>query len=267
MARRACSKPHKPGPQARALERMRLLYEEGGYLDEFEELKQYSHFDELSDDEWSAVWRHVLAASNECPSADESRLRFLVDGAAYSSGWFFGFKIHSGPKRSDLKTWTAEASAFLKRVRDFRGAATKFFGEPDEDPTEPYDPWPQRWILAHLDNLALAVESHIRRETIELKQSPPDQPNSLKPELDLWRARLMLAWSETCGLSTKNSKHLRGFLLDAQRPYLTAGAPELLTDRMARHFLERWNGGEIPKPDTSLWVLLHDARSDNLKKG
>jgi hypothetical protein len=261
MARPAWTKPQKPlGPQARALERWRVQLEEAGFSDEFEALKQQgNHFDNLSDEEWLAVWHHVVAGSTDSRSpADETRVRYLVDDAAYSSGWFVGYIVLESLKRSQLKTWATEDLAFLKRVTDFRDAAAIFFGEPDGDPTEPYDPWPQRRILAHLDNLAASVKSHIGRQMVLLKQTPPDPPNSVKPDLDRWRARLMLVWSETCGLSSKNSKHLRGFLRAALHPYMPLAE---LSDKTSRYFIDCWNRGEVERPETSLMVRLHDDTS------
>ena len=55
-------------------------------------------------------------------------------------------------------------------------------------------------------------------------------------------ARLILVWSEGCHLTSKNSRHLRWFTMDALRPHQT------VTERMAEQFIERWNRGKIPRP-------------------
>lgn len=248
----------KLSPQQRVIERWRAEFGEHGW--DIEGYAQQNHFDNLDDEEWAAVWRHV-ASKNE--TVDESRVRFLVDDAAYSSGWFVGFKVYSGLTQAELKEWMDEKHAFLSQTRQYIDSAIRFFGEPDNDPTEPYDPWPERRILPHLTRLADRLNRDIDRDKRALNEMPPDLPNSAQPELDLWRARLMVVWSQTCGLSTKNSMALRGFLLDALRPYMPRAE---LTDRVGEYFIKRWNEGKIGAPETSLLAELHNERANKLEK-
>ena len=45
----------------------------------------------------------------------------------------------------------------------------------------------------------------------------------------------ILVWTEGCKLPSKNSMHLRGFIIDALRPYQSG----IVTERMAEQFIER----------------------------
>ena len=56
----------------------------------------------------------------------------------------------------------------------------------------------------------------------------------------------MIIWETACKLEVRNTKKLRGFLLDAQRPYMPRAE---LTDRMAKHFIKRWVSGDVMSGD------------------
>jgi hypothetical protein len=246
-------------PQQRAIEKKRAEWRALGVgsahdfdPDTFNWEKYGEHFDRLSDDEWAAVWRHVCAASGK-PLPDETRLRELVDDAAYSSGWFAGFgELHIS--RADYRRFAGEKRRFLKRVQEFRHQMAEFFGEPPCDHKEPYDPWGlYRPVIPLLDDLAAILEHRIAQNEETAASIKGDPPNAAKPKLDLWRARLVLAWQNECGLPVENNKQLRGFLLDALQPYMPRAE---LTDRIAKHFVKRWLAGEVKNPGTSLLQRL-----------
>lgn len=211
-------------------------------------------FDPLSDDEWARVWKHILNASGHEPSIDEVRVRNLVDDAALSSGWFAEFgELHIS--QADFRRFATEKQSFASKVQEFRRVLAEFFGEPPTDHTEPYDPWERdRPILAALDRLHAVLEARIAQD-IEASSfmKGKDFPNAAQPELDRWRARLVLIWQQN-GLPITNTKELRGFLLDVLQPYMLGQ----LTDRSARHFIARWLAGEIRDPGDSLVQRLRD---------
>jgi hypothetical protein len=254
----------KPSPQQRAIEKQRALWRElsfGKVYDDFDpdtfDWEKYGeHFDNLSDDEWELVWRHVVSAARDRLLPDETRVRGLVDNAAYSSGWFFGYgELHIS--RADYRRFADEKRHFLKKTRNFRNEMAEFLGEPPCDHKEPYDPWDSwRPVLPALDDLAKFLEHQIAQDeeagSFMIKHDPA---NSAKPELDIWRARLVRAWRDECSLPVKNTTHLRGFLLDALRPYMPRAE---LTDRMAKHFLNRWIAGKVQDPGISLLDRLTD---------
>lgn len=187
----------------------------------------------------------------------------------------------------------------MKKVKSFRIAAAEYFGEPDGDPAERYDLWPERRILPVIRRIERRVELQINywedlgrrwldvvdgqqrlttltlllsaiRANVPAKEAEklasnaapsadnprsvgPGRPNSAKPARDWWMARLVLIWRDDCGLPVENTKHLKGFLLDCLRPY-----PNVMTDRMAKHFVERWKAGKIDEPGPSLLRTLTD---------
>jgi hypothetical protein len=98
--------------------------------------------------------RHVIAAFGGRPLPDQNRVRELVDDASFSSGWFFGF----GTLRifhSDYRKFADKKRRFLRKTLQFRDELAEFFGEPDIDPKEPYDPWGEwRHVVPALDDLA-----------------------------------------------------------------------------------------------------------------
>ncbi len=214
--------------------------------------KYGEYFDALSDDEWARVWAHVVAVSTRVPS--EVRVRELVNDAALYSGWFAGYSI-SHISQADLGRYANEKRRALRKVQNFRREMSEFFGPPSSDWKEPYDPW-QHWrkILAELDDLAKVLEHRISLDERDIESAKDhDPPSAAKPALDCWRARLLLVWENECGLPTRNSKHVRGFLLEALRPYMPRAE---LTDRMAKYFIKRWLAGEVERPGPSLGQRL-----------
>lgn len=238
-----------PSPQERALERWRRRAKEGGY-DPSEIDQDENHYDKMSDEEWAGVWRHVVAAVGNKPMPEEGGIRELVDDAAYSSGWFVNYQYYD-PKPSDLRRYAEEKRAFLKKVALFRAAATEFFGD-DVDETERYQPWErEKKILPVLMDLEYILVKQILQDEERADRLGPEPPNTLKPERDLWMARLLVAWRDGCGLPVTNSKYLRGFLSDAVRPYRNDS-----DDRAAKYFIKRWVDGAIDEPSPSLSMRL-----------
>ena len=201
-----------------------------------------SRFSNLSETEWSSVWSHVKAASGKASLPDEAHIRKLVDNSALLSGYFSDFG-EIGVDKQTYSELIKESRKFLEETESFISAAAIFFGEPD-DSSDPYDPWPERKILRELEKLRASVIWRIERLEWEARDAEPAPPNTAKPERDKWMARLILVWSEVCQLPSKNSKHLRGFIIDALRPYQTG----TVTERMAEQFIERWNSGKITRP-------------------
>ena len=89
-------------PQRRAIEKKiavwRELREEGLDAEEKFDPAKYDWeklgplFDELSDEEWAGMWKHVRDPPRpKRPLPAERRVRDLVDDAAFSSGWFADF--------------------------------------------------------------------------------------------------------------------------------------------------------------------------------
>jgi hypothetical protein len=250
-------------PQERAIEKKRALFRSlrasSTYdfdPDTYDWAKQGEHFDDVSDEEWSLVWRHVLAGSQIHPT-NESRVRELVNDAAYSSGWFaeYGGELHIS--RADYRRFAEEDRRFLRKAQQFRNEMNAFFGEVPTDHKDPFDPWDvYRPVMPALDDLADYLQRRIdddeRRALIV-----EDAPNSVKRELDQWRARLLVVWGSECGLAIQNTKHLRGFLLDALRPYMPRAE---LTDRMAKHFINKWLAGGVKDPGPSLLYRLREDK-------
>jgi hypothetical protein len=196
----------------------------------------------LSDTGWLSVWDHVKSVSGQGPLPDEARIRELVDHSAMLSGHFRSF----GEIGLDRQTYSAIVKRnrkFLKEIESFVSAAAEFFGWPG-DSSDRYDPWPERKIIGELWALRDNVKLSIEKAECEARDAEPAPPNTAKPERDKWMARLILVWTEGCKLPSKNSKHLRGFIIDAMRPYQTG----IITERMAEQFIERWNSGKIARP-------------------
>jgi hypothetical protein len=257
----------KLSPQQRAIKKKRALWRElnvGKVYEDFNpdtfNWEEYGEqFDNLSDEEWALVWRHVVAALTDKPLPDQTSVRELVDDAAYSSGWFAEYgELHIS--RADYRQLADEKRRFLKNLQHFRSEMAEFFGERPCDHKEPYDPWDSwRPVLPVLDDLAVNLENSIvQDEEAAAFIMKYDPPNAAKPELDTWRARLVMAWKKECGLPVSNTRHLRGFLLDALRPYMPRAE---LTDRMAKHFLKRWLAGKVRNPGVSLLDRLKDKSS------
>jgi hypothetical protein len=242
-------------PHQRAIEKKRAIFRElqssGVRLDFDPDTydggnteKQY--FDRLSNDEWAVVWKRISHASSEPALIDEARIRELVDDAAMSSGWFaeYGGEARYW-SRAQLKQYANEKHRFLKKLQTFRHEIVVFLGPPSEDYPEFYDPWERyRPVVPVLDRLAAQLEHEIGEYKREVSTAT-DPPNAAKPELDLWRARLLLAWQNECHLRIENTKHLRGFLIAALEPYMPRAE---LTDRMAKHFIKRWLSGKVEMP-------------------
>jgi hypothetical protein len=254
----------KLSPQQRAIQKKRDQWREWrasgkSFTNDFDpdtfNWEEYGeHFDELSDEEWAAVWKHVVAPRAEKTLPDEANIRDLVNDAAYSSGWFVGHReLHIS--RADYRRFADEKRRFLKKAQQFRQEMIEFLGEPPSDHKEPYDPWDFcRPVIPVLDDLAAVLDHRIAQdEEAAAFMQNKDPPNAAKPELDQWRARLVLAWQDGCGIPIENTNHLRGFLLNALRPYMPRAE---LTDRMAKHFIKRWRAGEVKNPGTSLLQRL-----------
>jgi hypothetical protein len=207
-------------------------------------------FSYLSDTEWSSVWDHVKSVLGQGPLPDEAHIRELVDHSAMLSGYFSSYG-EIGLDRQTYSRIVKRDRKFLKETESFISAAVEFFGEPDGS-SEPYDPWPDRKIIGELWALRVNVKRDIERAEWEARDAEPAPPNTAKPERDKWMARLILVWSEGCQLTSKNSKHLRGFIIDALRPYQTG----IVTDRMAEQFIERWNSGKIARPSRGPFGLF-----------
>jgi hypothetical protein len=219
-------------------------------------------FRKLSDIEWTAIWKCVKAASGKRPLPNETQIRRRVNESAWLSGYFFAFAAL--PYRQTYLEFAKIIRKFLRLTDAYLLAATKFFEEPDdtaillrgqadayllrapkflEKPNERVPPpRAEQKILSELQNLKACLEQKIVDYERLSREAPPPPPSAAKPERDQWMARLILVWSKDCGLSSNNSKHLRAFLINALRPY------QLLTDRKAEQFINRWNRGEIPHP-------------------
>ena len=256
-SKKSVLRPHKQPASAlaRAVREMQRAAE-GKLEDEIDWIKieRRRHFDRLSDAEWQAVWVNVITAlGKRLPTAKPEQIRGSVDDAALSSGWFFEFQdgIKISPK--DFRDWANRGQQFLQELISFKSAAAKFFGEPDDSPNDTYDPWPERTILRELELLEHRVGRQIAKYYESARSTPKAAANSAKPERDLWMSRLMLIWTEECGLSAKNSKHLRQFIVSAVRPYIGN-----ISDRAAEQFIERWNRGKIERPQQSLWSRLRN---------
>ena len=244
-------------PQQRAIEKKRALLREFRASDfdpdTYDWQKHGEYFDNLSDDEWAGVWKHVRFASHREPLPDEARVRELVDDAAISSGWFaeWGGELHFS--RADYHGFAIENRRFLKKIQQFCHDMADFFGAPPCDHKEPYDPWARyRPVIPALDHLSAVLERKITEDEHNAS-SADDPPNAAKPELDAWRAGLMLVWQNECRLPIENSKSLRGFLIAALRPYVPGQ-----TDRMAKHFITKWLAGKVTAPPMSLRQLFGD---------
>ncbi len=249
-------------PQQRAIEKKRAQWREwrasglgwaAGFDPETYDWKRDGeHFDKLSDDEWAVVWKRVRAASCKKPSLNEASVRALVDDAAYSSGWFAEFGGELYFSRADYHRLAETKRRFLKKVQQFRNEISNFFGAPPDDHKEPYDPWEMyRQMVPVLAHLAADLGRRITDDE-ENALLVKGLSNAAKPKLDIWRARLVMVWQSECGLPVKNTKHLRGFLIDALQPYMPQAG---LTDRMAKHFIKKWIAGEVKKPGMSLLKL------------
>lgn len=250
----------KATPQRRAIEKKRAFWRDKAYADfdpdNFDWEKYGQHFDNLSNEEWALVWRHVIGAVGDKPLPDEMRVRERVDDAAHSSGWFFEFgELHIS--QTDYRRFADNKRRFLKRMQQFRSEMAEFFGDRPLDPKEPCDPWDHwRPVLPALDDLGAVLEYRITLdERAAAFMAEYDPPNAAKPEMDKWRARLVMVWEEECSLPIRNTKYLRGFLLDALRPYMPRTE---LTERMAKHFIRRWLAGEVRNPGISLLERLKD---------
>ena len=200
-------------------------------------------FRALSETEWASIWNHIKAASGEAPLPNEARIRKQVDVSALLSGYFFDF-VEFGSYKQTYLQHAKRSRKFLEETKSFISAAVEFFGEPDNSSSDTYDPWPERKILGELENLRVHVKRTIWIDERSAREAEPAPPNTAKPERDKWMAGLILVWTEGCKLPSKNSKHLRGFIMDALRPYQTG----TVTERMAEQFIERWNCGKIPRP-------------------
>jgi len=211
-------------------------------------------FRKLSETEWPFVWNHVKVASGKGPLPDEVRIRTLVDNSALLSGYFRGFGEIGLDRQSVLRS-VKQKRKFLKEIQSFISAAEEFFADPDGGSSDGvrYDPSPQRKIIGELRELILILEQQIEREELLAREVEPAPPNTAKPERDKWMARLILVWTDGCKLPSKNSKHLRGFIRDALRPYQTG----TLTERMAEQFIERWNRGKIPRPSRAPFGMFN----------
>lgn len=198
----------------------------------------------LSDTEWSSVWDHVKSVLGQGPLPDEAHIRELVDHSAMLSGYFSSYG-EIGVDRQIYSELVKQSRKFLEQTESFTSTAAEFFGDPDDGSSEPFDPWwPERKILGELEKLKVSVNWRLERLEWEARDAEPAPQNTAKPERDKWMARLILVWTEGCKLPSKNSKHLRGFIIDALRPYQTG----IVTERMAEQFIERWNSGKITRP-------------------
>lgn len=179
----------------------------------------------------------------------------MVDYAAYRSGFFRDFVMSSTSKQDFIRSGK-ELRIFLKQTQFYMTAAQQVFGEADADSSDPYDAWwPERKILKELNSLKALIRDKISSCENTAKVAQPMLPNSAKPERDLWMARLMLVWCDVCGLPSKNSKDLRGFIANALRPYKTG-----ISDRGAEYFIERWNSGRVERP-RPLFEKYHKFKS------
>jgi hypothetical protein len=247
----------KPSPQERAIEEKRAYWREqlsSGHLsisdfdpDTFDWRKYGEHFAPLSDEEWIPVWAHVAAASKRLPS--EARVREFVDDAAFFSGWFVDYGEYR-MTQADSRRHANELRRVLSKIANFRRDLTEFFRPPDWDYKDPFDPWgPWRNILPQLDDLTRVLEHQISMCEVSADSAKKyDPPSAAKPILDRWRGRLLLVWEKECKLPVRNSKHVRGFLLEAMRPYMPRAE---LTDRMAEYFIKRWIAGKVERPGPS----------------
>lgn len=227
------SSDRHPTPQQRALAKKLALWTADGDNSD-PDFGSLSYFDPLSDDEWSQVWVHALAAGAQ--PADEGRLRAMVDRAAISSGYFadYGTVDDSNvPFRETAKEYAAIAA----KVSDFRNEIAKLFVEPSNPGDDMWSGY--RHLLSDLDRLAARLKRQGESAKQKVAAVSTRTPNAAKPKLDLWRGGLVVAWS-SCGLAIKNSKELRGFLLAALGPY-SVGA----TDRAARAFIVRYLRGGV----------------------
>jgi hypothetical protein len=251
----------KPTPQQRAIEKKRARWRKAraaGHRwaahrdpDTYDCEKEGQHFDRLSDDEWALVWKRVRAASPD-KSLDEARVRRLVDAAALSSGWFVGFGGEIHFYRANYRQFADISRRFLKKVQTFRHELTKFFGAP---PDGDWDPWEEyRRVVPLLDQLTAELECEVSED--EGNASSAENPaNASEPKLDDWKARLVLIWQNECGLPIKNTKQLRGFLIDALQPYMR---PTELTDTPAKYFIKRWLEGKVKNPGVQIFEFSED---------
>ena len=234
------SKP--PSPQERALKTLRSLYVRDGLSPEEIERKLKENasltlFDRLSDDEWVRVWRHVA----DLTSANESRVRVRVDFAAYSSGCLG----EQDPPNSvsECRKWLEANVALLAETKRFRSAFLNVFGT-DPDYKLIFNAHPSV-MLPLLREIEEWVNSTLLQKDRFLRGACPNPPNAAKLKRDLWMANLVTVWRDECKLTITNCKRLRSFLLDAIRPYVCRSEPTILTDRMAKYFIDRWLKGEV----------------------
>jgi hypothetical protein len=239
------SKGKKPTPQQRAIEKKRARLRKSRAVghrshrdpDTYDWEKEGQHFDGLSDDEWALVWKRVRAASPD-KSLDEAQLRQMVDRAALSSGWFVE---HGGEINlySVYRRFADENQRFVEKVQTFRRELSDFLCEPRDDDYDPY-----RKLVPTLEHLAAQLQHDIAEDE-RIASTLENPPNAAQPKLDAWRGRLVTIWERECGLPLENTKHLRGFLIEALQPYIR---PAQLTDRMVGYFIKRWLAGKVPKP-------------------
>lgn len=179
---------------------------------------------------------------------NEDRIRIRMDDAALGSGWFSECPAITQVNAAQYLVWAEEHAAFLKKVKEFRQTASDFFGDPPENDWD-YDGYPERKILPVLEKLelTLARSHHGHVASANSASTPPASQNASKPELDLWRARLLQTWRDETGLPIKNTKHLRRFIVEGLSPYQTA-PDEKTVDRGARDFILKAILGRVLEP-------------------
>lgn len=181
-------------------------------------------FAPLTDAQWRTVWQHVVAACEASGSAlpVESAIRKWVDAAAFESGHFKDCMTSSWPTKATVRRWHEETEAFANKVAAFRVDAAEHFGPEISGGEDDVELWP-RSLLGQLDELMDKLNGRLRSYEEWWHPEARDNPYPrAEPERDLWMARLILVWRDDCRLEAKNSKHLRGFLVAAVRPYLGA---------------------------------------------
>jgi hypothetical protein len=204
------------------------------------------HFDRLSDVEWLPI-RKCLSQTLAGHLPDEACIRELIDDAAISSGFFFGAggELYIPPKID--RQIAKQRRSFLFKLMEFEEQTLIFFGEPSDD----WDPWDEfRPILSQLQVLKKRVEKDL--EFYKSRALASATSNAAKPQLDTWRARLILIWRDKCGLPVKNTKALRAFLSLCLEPYVAQ------SEKPAKDFIAKWRAGKVPSPGVS----LRDFRSD-----
>jgi hypothetical protein len=157
-----------PTPQQRAIEKKRVRWRKSREKGEpfwatvdpetYDFESEGQHFDRLSDDEWAPIWKSIQAASPNKP-VEESRLRELVDRAAFSSGWFVGHVGELVFYSANYAELADRNRAFQVKVQTSRHELIDFFGEV---PADGYDAWMEhRQLLSALDGFAAQIQGDV----------------------------------------------------------------------------------------------------------